>query len=99
MNVKKTNSTNSWVDPDDAPELTARLFAKGKKMIGNHEVSDRTFREAVKVVRRGRPPVESPKKPVSIRLSPDVIEYFKSTGKGWQTRMNEVLREYVMSHR
>ena len=36
-----------------------------------------------------------PKKvPVSIRLDADVTEYFRSTGKGWQTRVNAVLRAY-----
>jgi len=39
------------------------------------------------------------KQPVSIRLSPEVMEYFKSTGKGWQTRMDEVLQDYVKTHR
>lgn len=47
----------------------------------------------------GRPRSPLPKRPISIRLSPEVVEYFRSTGKGWQTRMDEVLREYVASHR
>ncbi len=38
------------------------------------------------------------KKPVSIRLSPDIIDYFKSEGKGWQTKINTILREYVKTH-
>ncbi len=32
---------------------------------------------------------------VSIRYSPEVIAFFKNSGDGWQTRMDEVLREYV----
>lgn len=35
-----------------------------------------------------------PKVPVSIRLDADVIEYFRSTGRGWQTRVNSILRAY-----
>ena len=35
-----------------------------------------------------------PKVPVSIRLDADVTEYFRSTGKGWQTRVNAILRAY-----
>lgn len=35
------------------------------------------------------------KQSVSIRYSPDVLAYFKSTGDGWQTRMNDALREWV----
>lgn len=52
-----------------------------------------------KLAMRGRPKVDNPKKTISIRLSDDVLEYFKSTGKGWQTRMNRVLEQYIVSHR
>jgi uncharacterized protein (DUF4415 family) len=35
------------------------------------------------------------KVPVSIRLSPIVVDYFKAQGEGWQTRLDEVLQAYV----
>ncbi|PTM94411.1 BrnA antitoxin family protein [Mycoplana dimorpha] len=41
---------------------------------------------------RGRPPVARPKQQISLRLDPEVIEKFKATGKGWQARINEVLK-------
>lgn len=41
------------------------------------------------------PQVAPTKQLVSVRFSPEVLEYFKGTGAGWQTRMNEVLREWV----
>ena len=44
---------------------------------------------------RGRPKSESPKQLLSVRYSPEVLSYFKSTGDGWQSRMDGVLREYV----
>ena len=44
---------------------------------------------------RGRPKSESPKLLVSVRYSPEVVTYFRSTGEGWQARMDGVLREYV----
>ncbi|MBV8605577.1 MAG: BrnA antitoxin family protein [Pelomonas sp.] len=44
---------------------------------------------------RGRPPAESRKVLVSVRYSPEVIEYFRATGEGWQSRMDEVLRKHV----
>jgi uncharacterized protein (DUF4415 family) len=44
---------------------------------------------------RGRPKSESPKLLVSVRYSREVVEYFKSTGAGWQSRMDSVLRAYV----
>ncbi len=45
---------------------------------------------------RGRPKSESPKQLVSVRYSQEVLAYFKSTGEGWQSRMDGVLREYVV---
>ena len=44
---------------------------------------------------RGRPKSENKKLLVSVRYSPEVVAYFKSTGEGWQSRMDGVLREYV----
>ncbi len=44
---------------------------------------------------RGRPKSERKKLLVSVRYSPEVVTYFKSTGEGWQSRMDGVLREYV----
>ena len=36
-----------------------------------------------------------PKRQITVRLDGDIIEWFKATGKGYQTRMNAVLRSYV----
>ena len=47
---------------------------------------------------RGRPKSASTKRLVSVRYSPEVLAYFKSTGEGWQSRMDRVLREYVTRH-
>lgn len=48
---------------------------------------------------RGRPKSGNKKLLVSVRYSPEVVAYFKSTGDGWQSRMDEALREYVEQHR
>lgn len=50
-----------------------------------------------KLVRRGkRGPQKSPtKKLVSLRLSPEVIDHFKSGGPGWQTRIDATLRKLI----
>jgi uncharacterized protein (DUF4415 family) len=48
--------------------------------------------------RRGSPK-SSAKQPISIRLSPEVLDWFRSTGAGWQTRIDRVLREYVERQR
>jgi uncharacterized protein (DUF4415 family) len=34
----------------------------------------------------------------TIRYSPEVVRYFKNKGKGWQTEMDRVLKEYVKKH-
>ena len=47
---------------------------------------------------RGRPKSENTKKLVSVRYSSEVLEYFRSTGEGWQSRMDSVLRQYVSRH-
>jgi len=49
--------------------------------------------------RRGRPVKEDKKRQLTLRLSPEVVDYFKSTGPGWQTRVDEALKEYVETHR
>lgn len=44
---------------------------------------------------RGRPKSAITKQLISVRYSAEVIAYFRSTGDGWQARMDDVLREYV----
>ncbi len=72
---------------DEIPELTEEWF----------EQAD--YYEGGKLVRRGRPPSEAPKKLVSLRLSREVIEHFKGGGPGWQTRINETLLDAVKRKR
>lgn len=47
---------------------------------------------------RGRPKSANRKLLVSVRYSPEVVAYFKSTGEGWQSLMDRVLRKYVARH-
>ena len=46
-------------------------------------------------VHRGRPPIARPRVSTTIRLSPDVIDHFKAGGRGWQTRINDALLEWI----
>jgi uncharacterized protein (DUF4415 family) len=70
-------------NPDAAPELTAEWFEHA------------TLKHGSQVIRRGRPKSDNPKKLVSLRLDQDVIERFRSTGPGWQSRINETLRDHL----
>jgi hypothetical protein len=45
------------------------------------------------LIRRGRPPLSGkPKTPITLRLDEDVVEAYRETGEGWQTRINADLR-------
>ena len=48
--------------------------------------------------KRGRPRKPSPKVHVTLRLSHEVIDYFRAGGRGWQTRMDEALKEWIQAH-
>jgi uncharacterized protein (DUF4415 family) len=49
-------------------------------------------------VLRGRPKLANKKQLVSIRYSPEVIDYFRASGAGWQARMDAVLKDFVEAH-
>ena len=89
MTESKPVIEEPWTDPDDAPEWTEDHFRYAQISIGGKVV-----REAVGTwTRPGRPLSENPKKQVTLRLDPDVIEGFRATGKGWQSRINAELRK------
>ncbi len=48
--------------------------------------------------KRGRPAGSATKEQVAIRIDRDILESFRAGGPGWQTRMNEALREWVKTH-
>lgn len=60
----------------------------------NPPLNRREFSRA-KVVRRGRPRLENPKKQVTLRLSAKVLAYYRAKGRGWQTRIDEDLKKFT----
>ncbi len=70
----------AWQDPDDVPDLSTPEW---------QAIFDKV------PVRRGRPPVLSPKVSTNIRLDADILEAYRAQGPGWQTRINEVLRQHL----
>jgi uncharacterized protein (DUF4415 family) len=73
-------------DPDDF-DSTDEELARAKPFA-------EAFPDLMESIRRarGRPPADDPKLPVTIRLDRDVVDKFKATGKGWQGRINAVLK-------
>ena len=72
------------LDPDAKPLTKAQLA----KMVPLRSVNGL----------RGRPKLTNKKVLLSVRYSPQVVAYFKSTGDGWQSQMDRVLAEYVARH-
>src|SRR5215211_2229519 len=72
---------------EEIPELTEADFARGVWHVGG------------KPVMRGRPKSAAPKRQVTLRLDPDVIDGMRATGPGWQTRVNDALRKWLQRQR
>ena len=80
MSRNKTSTAPAWADPDDAPDLSAPEWAA---------------KLAAAPVRRGRPRAATTKVSTTIRLDADVLAAFRNQGKGWQTRLNGALRDWL----
>jgi uncharacterized protein (DUF4415 family) len=80
MTAKMPSTPTTWVDPEDAPELTEAFFKNADQYDGT------------KLKARGRPKSAVTKEPVKIRLDADVLAALRASGEGWQTRINDTLR-------
>jgi len=76
------------------PALFAALTDKSKPATFTL-VTDEEDRRRQAAKRMGRPPVANPKEQINIRLSQRVLAAFRSTGRGWQTRIDNLLLEAV----
>ena len=90
---------NAELIDDDAPEATDEWFdrARPAEDVLPGLVGKSAAQELLKP-RRGRPLSSNPKEHVNIRLDADVLSAFKSTGSGWQTRLNNALRDWLRTH-
>lgn len=73
------------VPDEDTPELTEEAV--------RNSIPARQFFAERGLPLPGRPKADKPKVAVSLRLDQDVVEGFKASGPGWQTRMNSVLAD------
>lgn len=100
MKRKPAHISQADWDAVDCPELTAEDFAKmrpAEEVL--YEILPRETVDELLTKKRGRPPAIAPKKSVNIRLAPDILAAFKSTGKGWQTRIDNALRDWLKEHK
>jgi uncharacterized protein (DUF4415 family) len=77
-------------DPDTS-EMTDEMFANARPASEVHP-------KIVEWYKRTRGKQKKPvKMPIYIRLDNDIVEHFKSGGKGWQTKINDALRKSINS--
>ena len=85
-------------DPDNY-ESTDEDLAQAKPMAEALPELHAALMAEIAKRKAGRPKAAVTKQTIAIRLDPDVLEAFKATGPGWQTRMNEALREWIERQR
>lgn len=83
-------------DPDTLPpsEDTAPFVGKVRRE-ALADLFPPEIVEALLAPRRGRPKSEHPKVQFTARFDADIVEHFRNRGKGWQVRMEEVLRKAI----
>ena len=95
--MSKTSRRPAIVPP--TPEEDAAIVAAAKADPDAQPLTDAQLAAMVPMrTLRGRPKSENKKLLLSVRYSPEVVAFFKSTGEGWQARMDSVLKEYVARH-
>lgn len=80
------------ITDEDNPEWTEVDFSKAKRLSELPESLQTKLRGL------GRPKAEVTKERITIRLSPNVVEAFRATGSGWQTRMDAALNDWLKKH-
>lgn len=94
---KKTSKRPAIVPP--TPEEDAAILAAATADPDAQPLTDAQLAAMVPLRSLlGRPKAEKKKLLLSVRYSPEVVDFFKATGKGWQSRMDGVLKEYVARH-
>src|SRR5439155_4769439 len=80
---------------EDNPEWTPADMKKARPAL---DLVEEVFGEQASAELRrgrGRPSKENRKVNQTLRIDPDVLEAYRQEGKGWQTRINEVLRQHM----
>ena len=75
---------------DENPEWTEKDFKRAVPFSG--------LSETLQAKLRGRPKATVTKERITIRLSPEVVERFRASGDGWQTRVDAALKDWLKTH-
>lgn len=75
---------------DENPEWTKEDFKRAVPFSG--------LPESLQAKLRGRPKAAVTKERITIRLSPEVVEQFRASGDGWQTRLDAALKDWLKTH-
>jgi len=91
MNGKMNHGQIDQVNSEWSEDEVSEAFSAGEVVpqLFSQETSQRLLKP------RGRPRSAFPKERINIRLSHEVITYFKADGEGWQTRIDNALRQYI----
>ncbi|MBO0612674.1 BrnA antitoxin family protein [Thiothrix fructosivorans] len=92
MNDNTTRVEHLTDDSGEVRELTAADIA------GFRPIGDVLPALAHIIQKRGKQKAPT-KERITIRLSSEVVEYFRESGDGWQSRLDEALKGYIAGHR
>ena len=81
---------NAELIDEDNPEWTDEMFKQSVRL--------NALPESLQAKLRGRPKAAVTKERITIRLSPEVVERFRASGAGWQTRVDAALKEWLGTH-
>ena len=102
MRMKEGNIVKRTLDLKNPPALSteqvARLNATASMSDGLMDSSDAPYREGA-LWMKAADELPQTKRQITLRLDAEVLEFFKSTGTRYQSRMNAVLRSYVEAHK
>lgn len=86
-------------DEEDAKIRKAVASDPDAMLLEDENIKLIPFNKLKNLRRKGRPVTDCPKVSVNIRYSPEVVEAFRATGNGWQTRMNAALIDWLKQHK
>ena len=92
----KTRSGRVLILP--TPEEDAAITAAAMSDPDAMPFTDAEWAQVKPLVRRGRPLGSGTKTQVTLRLDADIVDKFRASGDGWQTRINDALKSWVQTH-